>query len=123
MTHRYGELPPSYSYRRIILSMLILVPPELENLLAQVTVDRHADLGAAHGDRACALLRWPVWAMLADLAAGLGHALATLGRFRPIIVPLFLNFFSKLKSSRNSYNFLEFIENKLKLRKIRNKFI
>jgi hypothetical protein len=75
---------------------------------AQSSGHRQAD-----GERATAPPRAP-WA---NLAAGLGRALEALGQFRPVIVSLLLNFFSKLKSSRNSYNLIKFIVNGIKLRK------
>jgi hypothetical protein len=100
---------PPILAQRVILLMLILMSPELENLLAWAAVGHHACA-------ACALSHWPIWPL------GQVTPSQPWADSGPALFP-FLNFFFKLKSSRNSYNLLEFIENKLKLRKIRNKFI
>jgi hypothetical protein len=106
--------PPILSLR-VILSMLILMPPELENLLTRVTVGRHAVARALCCVGQCGPHK-PIWPL---------HQAAPLPPWDnsdPSLFPTW-NFFSKLKCSRNAYNLLEFIENKLKLRKIWNEFI
>jgi hypothetical protein len=93
--------------------MLILVPPELENLLARVTtIDAHPRVAAralCHNGQ-CGP-RKPIWPL------GQAAPLPPWDDSDSSLFPIW-NFFSKLKCSRNAYNILEFIENKLKLRKI-----
>jgi hypothetical protein len=67
--------------RRIAHSVPILDTPELEHLVARVTVGRRA---AARGDcPACALPRRLAWAVQAVMAIGLSQCRAAMGRIRP----------------------------------------
>jgi hypothetical protein len=80
MTCRYGEPPPSYSF------------PACHTIDAHphatgVGEPPHPSHRRPPCRRTCSLLRRPVWATQANLAAAPGRTLASLGQFWPVTVP------------------------------------
>jgi hypothetical protein len=77
MTYRYGEPPPSYSFPT---HHTIDAHPRAAGVGEPPRPSHHYRCSSSCR-RTCALPQWPVWATQANLAAGPGRTLASLGRF------------------------------------------